>query len=169
MAGLSRNLTRTPSLAAAARSPAGILRRIARREAREAATKSAEAEFEGFYRRPVSRTASSCTTSSAVSAASSASLLPASAPRLRSRSCSSAPRPRLVSDDSFASYSDELYSELSEEYADPFDEDAAAFEGDKPPPLPPRKPVVHTRPPALPPYPSTFVTAVINIAKTILC
>ena len=166
MAGLSRNLTRTPSLAA--RSPAGILRRIARREAREAATKSAEAEFEGFYRRPVSRTASSCT-SSAVSAASSASLLPASAPRLRSRSCSSAPRPRLVSEDSFASYSDELYSELSEEYADPFEEDTAAFEGDKPPPLPPRKPVVHTRPPALPPYPSTFVTAVNNIAKTILC
>ena len=168
MAGLSRNLTRAPSLAA--RSPAGILRRIARREAREAATKSAEAEFEGFYRRPVSRTASSCASSSAVSAASSASLLPASAvPRLRSRSCSSAPRPRLVSEDSFASYSDELYSELSEEYADPFEEDTAAFEGDKPPPLPPRKPVVHTRPPALPPYPSTFVTAVNNIAKTILC
>ena len=168
MAGLSRNLTRAPSLAA--RSPAGILRRIARREAREAATKSAEAEFEGFYRRPVSRTASSCTSSSAVSAASSASLLPASAvPRLRSRSCSSAPRPRLVSEDSFASYSDELYSELSEEYADPFEEDTATFEGDKPPPLPPRKPVVHTRPPALPPYPSTFVTAVNNIAKTILC
>ena len=167
MAGLSRNLTRAPSLATC--SPAGILRRIARREAREAATKSAEAEFEGFYRRPVSRTASSCTSSSAVSAASSASLLPASAPRLRSRSCSSAPRPRLVSEDSFASYSDELYSELSEEYADPFEEDTAAFEGDKPPPLPPRKPVVHSRPPALPPYPSTFVTAVNNIAKTILC
>ena len=167
MAGLSRQVSRVPSLAT--RSPAGILRRIARREAREAATKSAEAEFEGFYRRPVSRTASSCTSSSAVSAASSASLLPASAPRLRSRSCSSAPRPRLVSEDSFASYSDELYSELSEEYADPFEEDTAAFEGDKPPPLPPRKPVVHSRPPALPPYPSTFVTAVNNIAKTILC
>ena len=142
-----RNVSRASSTASRS---SNILRRIAR--ARDP-TKSAEDEFEGFYRRPVSRTSSSSTTSSSRVVTS---------PRMRSKSCSSAARGRVVSDDScYADYSD-LYAETEEEYADPFDEN-------KPPPLPPRKPVLKARPPALPPYPSTAVTVVNDIAKTILC
>ena len=145
VAGLRPTVSRTSS---GASRTGGILRRIARLKE---ATKSADAEFEGFYRRPVSRTSS--TASSGVSTSFTASS------RQRSKSCSAAGRSRIVSDDSsYADYSD-LYDE-EEEYADP-------FEDDHPPPLPPRRAVL--RAPALPPYPSTAVTVVNDIAKTILC
>ena len=144
VAGLRPTVSRTSS---GASRTGGILRRIARLKE---ATKSADAEFEGFYRRPVSRTSS--TASSGVSTITASS-------RQRSKSCSAAGRSRIVSDDSsYADYSD-LYDE-EEEYADP-------FEDDQPPPLPPRRAVL--RAPALPPYPSTAVTVVNDIAKTILC
>ena len=138
-----------------------ILRKIAKAKD---ATKNAEAEFEGFYR-PISRTPS---TSSSRSGASSISRTPSSSskrssfpstnPRIRSRSCSSS-RNRICSNDSFSDYAD-LYSTI-EELSDPFDDD------DEPPPIPPRKAIM--RAPALPPYPSTAVSLLNDISKTILC
>ena len=142
----------------------GILRRIAR--AKEP-TKRADAEFEGFYRRPVSRTSSTTSTQSGVSVTSpnARRAMPATNPRFRSKSCSSASssrptsgRGRMFSDDSYAEYSD-LYDEV-EENNDP-------FEDTKPPPIPPRRAVL--RPPALPPYPSSLVSVVNKITSSILC
>ena len=150
--------SRANSAASASSRTGYILRKIAKAKD---ATKSADAEFEGFYN-PVSRSpsmSSSGSNASSVSKASSSrSNFPSTNPRVRSRSHSST-RSRICSNDSFCDYAD-LYSTI-EELTDPFDDE------EKPPPIPPRK--ARMRAPALPPYPSSAVSMLNDISKTILC
>ena len=157
--------SRTNSSASSSSRSGHILRRIAR-AAIPMGTENAGFEFECFYNPSVSRTPSSASSShSSVSrtpsSSSSRSGYPSTNPWLRSVS-SSRGRARITSSDS-SDYSD-LYSTTIEELSDPFEEETPA-----PPPLPPRAARMRMRPPALPPYPSSQVTAGKNIPTTILC
>ena len=137
--------SRVGSTSSKSRAAGSILTRIAKSEE---ATQNAGSEFSYLpIPRPVGRTGSSVSTSSR-SIVRTGSSVSTSSRSSRNRSVS-------ISETSDLS---EIYSTI-EELSDPFD--------DLPPPLPPRKP--RMRRPALPPYPSTAVSAVYNVTDTLLC